>query len=450
MATIADGTAVNSVQNVRTCCSTRFKRASTLFQVRIISGFSSALSLCSFSCAPSPFATIPLSNAFPNLDYSLSRPQTENEWSYISDDAKDLIQHLLVKDASQRYTADMVLKHRWVAQGGSFTPLETPSIMRKNNSYKDLAACVGGANAIKRLVLYQQNLSSDFKSSLEQCVGSYKDNSSSLVLTGDSSPTFDLHFTSDEDAFLSDLDQQVAESIVHQPCPPALDHLQPEQQQQQPNDQPPQQLPANVSGARKVEMKSVKWVDLQEQDEEEFGDETVGTPARPTAAAAAGNDKKLAVDTPLKSALKSSVDRSKQPENGGRPPARMAEMKKKRKKTIQQANRKNGSTTSSNTSSSDESSDYNNNAIDEGEDADIDEMDNDDSAATGGPPVNRPALVAHHHQQTNRTNQLQKMLECIENRKRLSSASCYVISNVKNKQTASLNFCPNLKSMLII
>ena len=375
----------------------------------------------------------------------LSHTQTENEWSYISDDAKDLIQHLLVKDASQRYTADMVLKHRWVAQGGSFTPLETPSIMRKNNSYKDLAACVGGANAIKRLVLYQQNLSSDFKSTLEQCVGSYKDNSSSLVLTGDSSPTFDLHFTSDEDAFLSDLDQAIAESI--EKCPSAVEQQQPEQQQQpKRDDQPPQpqqqSLPAITGSARKIEMKSVKWVDLQEQDEEDFSDDASTTPAR-LPATAIGVDKKI--DTPLKSALKSSVDRAKQPETS-KPPVRLAEIKKKRKKTIQKANRKNGSTTSSSTSSSDESSDYNNNAIDEGEDADIDEVDNDDSTAVGGQP--QPGLAAHH-QQTNRTN-LQKMLECIENRKRLSSASCYVISNVKNKQTASLNFCPNMKSMLII
>lgn len=353
-----------------------------------------------------------------------------------------------MKDASQRYTADMVLKHRWVAQGGSFTPLETPSIMRKNNSYKDLAACVGGANAIKRLVLYQQNLSSDFKSTLEQCVGSYKDNSTSLVLTGDSSPTFDLHFTSDEDAFLSDLDQQVAESI--EKCPPAAEHQQQQQQQQeqQPkrDDQPalPTQMSAMVGSARKIEIKSVKWVDLQEQDEEDLtGDEAPTAPARPAAISV----ETKRIETPLKSVLKSSVDRSKQQENG-KPPVRMAEIKKKRKKTIQKANRKNGSTTSSSTSSSDESSDYNNNAIDDGEDADIDEVDNDDSAAAGGQPQPRPALAAHH-QHTNRAH-LQKMLECIENRKRLSSASCYVISNVKNKQTASLNFCPNMKSMLII
>lgn len=54
-----------------------------------------------------------------------------------------------MKNPSKRYTADMVLKHRWVAQGGPLTSLETPNIMRKNNSHKDLAAFACGANAIK-------------------------------------------------------------------------------------------------------------------------------------------------------------------------------------------------------------------------------------------------------------------------------------------------------------
>lgn len=41
----------------------------------------------------------------------------ENEWAFISEEAKDLIRHLLVKDASQRYTAEMVLNHPWVLHG---------------------------------------------------------------------------------------------------------------------------------------------------------------------------------------------------------------------------------------------------------------------------------------------------------------------------------------------
>lgn len=83
----------------------------------------------------------------------------EREWTYISEDAKDLIRHLLVKDASQRYTSEMVLNHRWVSHGGPTTPLETPSIIRRNNSAKDLAAFAESANAMKRLVLHQMAFS---------------------------------------------------------------------------------------------------------------------------------------------------------------------------------------------------------------------------------------------------------------------------------------------------
>ncbi|XP_013793281.2 MAP kinase-interacting serine/threonine-protein kinase 2-like [Limulus polyphemus] len=55
----------------------------------------------------------------------------EREWSCVSEEAKDLIRHLLVKDASQRYTAEMVLNHPWVAHGGPTKPLDTPSILRR-------------------------------------------------------------------------------------------------------------------------------------------------------------------------------------------------------------------------------------------------------------------------------------------------------------------------------
>ena len=84
-----------------------------------------------------------------------------SDWSGVSQDAKDLIQHLLVKNASQRYSAQAVLEHRWVAHGGPVTPLETPQVMRRNNSAKDLAAFAGGANAVKRMLLFNHNLGCD-------------------------------------------------------------------------------------------------------------------------------------------------------------------------------------------------------------------------------------------------------------------------------------------------
>lgn len=85
----------------------------------------------------------------------------EREWSGVSDEAKDLIRHLLVKDASQRYTAEMVLNHPWVKHGGPrFTNfLETPSVIRRNNSAKDLATFAENANYVKRLVLQHETSS---------------------------------------------------------------------------------------------------------------------------------------------------------------------------------------------------------------------------------------------------------------------------------------------------
>jgi len=85
----------------------------------------------------------------------------DREWHNISEDAKDLIRHLLVKDATRRYTAEMVLNHRWVSQGGSKTLLETPRIIRRNNSARDLAAFAESANLMKRLVLRHQTYSQD-------------------------------------------------------------------------------------------------------------------------------------------------------------------------------------------------------------------------------------------------------------------------------------------------
>jgi len=85
----------------------------------------------------------------------------EKDWLYVSEDAKDLIRHLLVKDASQRYSAEMVLNHPWVLHGGPVTLLETPRVIRRNNAAKDLAAFAESANAMKRLFLRHQAYSTD-------------------------------------------------------------------------------------------------------------------------------------------------------------------------------------------------------------------------------------------------------------------------------------------------
>ncbi|XP_015783553.1 MAP kinase-interacting serine/threonine-protein kinase 1 [Tetranychus urticae] len=89
------------------------------------------------------------------------------DWGCVSDEAKDLIRHLLVKDVNQRYTAEMVLNHPWVRHGGPLTLLKTPKVIRRNNSAKDLAAFAESANAMKRLVLRHQAYSTDFSLSIK-------------------------------------------------------------------------------------------------------------------------------------------------------------------------------------------------------------------------------------------------------------------------------------------
>lgn len=77
----------------------------------------------------------------------------ERDWAYISEEAKDLIRHLLVKDATQRYTAEMVLQHPWILKCGSSNVLDTPRVIRRNNSAKDLDIFAESANAMKRLTV---------------------------------------------------------------------------------------------------------------------------------------------------------------------------------------------------------------------------------------------------------------------------------------------------------
>jgi len=88
------------------------------------------------------------------------------EWTAISEDAKDLIRNLLVKDASRRLTAEAVLKHAWVARGGPTTALETPSVMRRNNSANHLQNFAETANAVKRLVTHHQTLNEEVTAAL--------------------------------------------------------------------------------------------------------------------------------------------------------------------------------------------------------------------------------------------------------------------------------------------
>lgn len=83
------------------------------------------------------------------------------EWENISDEAKDLISRLLVKDASQRLSAEMVLAHPWVSHGGSAHLLVTPQNIRRNNSARELSAFAESAMAVNRVVLQHMSINNN-------------------------------------------------------------------------------------------------------------------------------------------------------------------------------------------------------------------------------------------------------------------------------------------------
>jgi len=67
---------------------------------------------------------------------ALTFPHTH--WHGISPQAKDLIQRLLVKNSQERLDASEVLNHPWITTEASTTALNTPQILRRQNSLRDL------------------------------------------------------------------------------------------------------------------------------------------------------------------------------------------------------------------------------------------------------------------------------------------------------------------------
>lgn len=71
----------------------------------------------------------------------------QEEWGHISNDAKDLIDNLLVRNASSRMSAAQILQHPWlkradeeqVEEPEESRPLRTPSNIRKNQSAQDVS-----------------------------------------------------------------------------------------------------------------------------------------------------------------------------------------------------------------------------------------------------------------------------------------------------------------------
>ncbi|MCP9262043.1 MAP kinase-interacting serine/threonine-protein kinase 1 [Dirofilaria immitis] len=77
----------------------------------------------------------------------------EPEWKNVSEEAKDLICHLLVKNVRQRFTADEVLKHPWVKNGAPETKLQTQEICSgSNDSTRDVHQMQEHFNVMNRIV----------------------------------------------------------------------------------------------------------------------------------------------------------------------------------------------------------------------------------------------------------------------------------------------------------
>ncbi|XP_011494779.1 PREDICTED: MAP kinase-interacting serine/threonine-protein kinase 1 [Ceratosolen solmsi marchali] len=82
----------------------------------------------------------------------------DSNWASISEEAKDLISGLLVKQANHRLSAECVLAHPWINPGPAAgevadKPLTTPQIIRRNNSARELSAFAESAMAVNRVVL---------------------------------------------------------------------------------------------------------------------------------------------------------------------------------------------------------------------------------------------------------------------------------------------------------
>ncbi|KAJ9592088.1 hypothetical protein L9F63_001374, partial [Diploptera punctata] len=93
----------------------------------------------------------------------------DREWAHISEEAKDLIRSLLVKDASHRLSAECVLTHPWMSpnsSGSNLTtrPLVTPHNIRRNNSARELSAFAESAMAVNRVVLQHFSMNLDLGS----------------------------------------------------------------------------------------------------------------------------------------------------------------------------------------------------------------------------------------------------------------------------------------------
>lgn len=75
----------------------------------------------------------------------------DDDWRNISDEAKDLICHLLVRNARYRYSIDDVMNHPWITKQSPNIPLITPSNLERIESARDINQINQNFNAIKHI-----------------------------------------------------------------------------------------------------------------------------------------------------------------------------------------------------------------------------------------------------------------------------------------------------------
>ncbi|KAG5851179.1 hypothetical protein ANANG_G00090310 [Anguilla anguilla] len=95
------------------------------------------------------FSFFPQNNLFESIQEG-KYEFPEKDWARISDDAKDLISRLLVRDATLRLGAGQVLEHPWVQGNAPERGLPTPHVLQRNSSTKDLTQFAADAIACNR------------------------------------------------------------------------------------------------------------------------------------------------------------------------------------------------------------------------------------------------------------------------------------------------------------
>ncbi|XP_031620259.1 calcium/calmodulin-dependent protein kinase type IV isoform X2 [Contarinia nasturtii] len=97
----------------------------------------------------------------------------DSEWADVSNEAKDLIRGLLVKNAPKRLSAEAVLHHPWIKMAESenadkmmmerrHRALKTPGIIRRNQSARELSHFAESAMAVKRVIMQHFSMKYDY------------------------------------------------------------------------------------------------------------------------------------------------------------------------------------------------------------------------------------------------------------------------------------------------